>query len=190
MWGVGVMKDNEDGVSLIELIVYVSLMFVVSFVVFGSFSSITKSSSAVEDRFTTASSGQLVSNSLSYGILSSAEFNIDTFENGDQLLSAVVAKGANDWVCEAWSFTGDKLYHKVSSTMISPPENGDYSEWTMIGENLSPGYLRNDKNLFLDPEPIDNRLEYGFYILGEENKISFSNTVIARAVGDRDIVCF
>lgn len=152
--------SSEDGLTLIELIVYGVLLVLVLAVVGGILISTLLVGSQVRDSTLKTSEAQLVAKSLETGIRNSSAFEVTDLVD-DQLLMARTAGSEQPlvWRCTAWYYSAAEqtMYYLRSDTPITPPLSAaDVAGWLVLGERIVP---TSPTRIFTR---VDSQLEIAF----------------------------
>jgi len=136
---------NDRGMGLIELIVYSALTVVVLSVVGGILITILTVQRNVVNGATTAEQAQLIAETVESGVRNATAIQIENFSSGDQMVTARSAKTGSTitWSCLAWYFTansvhGGNIRYLRSNSAIVTPNSSELSNWTLLGEGVSP----------------------------------------------------
>lgn len=132
---------GEQGLGLIELMIYAAFSLVVLGMVGSIFIVMLTTQQNVLTTNSSAASAQLVATTIETGIRNSTAFALTTEPSGNQFLVARSAgSGANpSWQCIAWYYSvdGSLRYHR-SDSAITAPSSGELSSWTLLGTGLVP----------------------------------------------------
>ncbi len=123
------VRPKDEGVTLVELIVYLAVGALILALMAGLLINGLKSQAQTTDRDTATGRATIIANSLQTSIRNATAFKVET--NG-LTVRAVVVTGAATWQCRAWSLSGGNLMYKTSSTIIPVTSTAG---WT----NLVPG---------------------------------------------------
>ncbi len=134
---------DDNGFTLVELLVYSLLFSLVIMVVGGMIFSAVTASKSVVSMTETSTAGQLVARSVVTGIRNSSDFRLTNPVGNDQLLVARRASpGATlDWVCYAWYYSAadsGSVWVTSSPLAILPPTAAELSTWTLLTEGVTP----------------------------------------------------
>jgi len=135
---------DEQGVSLIELMIYMSLLVIVSILAGSILISGLRGQRDISNVGSATSQAQLITSSVEAGIRSASTFDVSTTTVGQRLIARVgtfTAAGTATWQCRAWLFTTDKRLLTLSSTSgtVAAPANlaAAVSGWTLLASNVS-----------------------------------------------------
>ncbi|MDJ0347748.1 hypothetical protein [Cryobacterium sp. PH29-G1] len=146
--------SREAGYTLVELLIYSSLLVLVLTVVGGMLLNTLTSEQKILDSASANTVSQLISTSVHSGVRNGTALTVvnsaDT-ANDDQLLvvttvSSDAAAAASARVCQAWYYTeanGGAMYYKrgaAPQTIVAPTINAlanDMTGWTLLGSGIS-----------------------------------------------------
>lgn len=164
---------DDDGITLVELLVYI----VISGLVLGSlalmFASGLRAQTQATDRDSATGAGNVVSSSLLASIRNASEFTVI----GGRSLIAKVATGGTDWECRAWALSDGELRYRSGDAALS---TADTSEWGVIAGGVT-GILAGGTAFAAEGH---RTLSIGMEIVSGETTIVFDNGVTAQAVSD------
>lgn len=123
--------SDDDGMSLVELIIYGAVTAVLLSVLATLFASSLSAEAQTRDRDTATGRSQAVMSSLQSSIRNASDMRVD-----GNVLRAVVATGASGWACEAWAVAGERLLHRTSSAPISLPDASG-TGWATLADGVS-----------------------------------------------------
>lgn len=135
-------EHPESGMTLVELLIYSMLLVVILTIAGGIMINSLQSQQTVSTVSSAASTGQLVSTSVSQGIRNASAFEAAAPTSLGQLLRSrtvsVTNAGVATWQCQAWFRTSDgDLYTKSAATLIAAPTTvTDLTTWTLIAEGV------------------------------------------------------
>jgi len=139
---------GDDGVTLVELMVYIVLLGVVMSIVVTTWISITKAQTSVQNVSNAANSGQAALNGITSAITNSSALSLTAPTSGNQLLRTRTALPGSTatWQCEAWYYQSAAnsssgvggLYFKTSSSAITAPTSSALSSWTTLVTGVTP----------------------------------------------------
>jgi len=137
------VDNNDDGFTLIELIVYSALLVLVLSVVGGLFMSGFSTVNAVRTVPNASTAGQVVADSVETNVRNASDFRLTIPTGTDQLLVARTAQrdATLAWNCIAWYYSASgsgSIYFKQSGAAILTPSAGDLATWVLLDEGLSP----------------------------------------------------
>ncbi|KGJ82344.1 hypothetical protein GY21_00815 [Cryobacterium roopkundense] len=136
-------KESEHGYTLVELIVYSSLLIVVVSVVAGLFISGLTTTNRVQAMTAATTSGQVVVDSVETNVRNASGFRLTTPSGSDQLLVARTAKRdeALSWQCVAWYYSAagnGSIRFKQSPWEILTPTPAELLTWTLVQRGIKP----------------------------------------------------
>ncbi len=133
---------REDGLGLVELIIYMALTLVILSAVGGVVISMITVQNQVMGSANAAEQAQLISRSINSGVRNSTAVQLQAVNTTDQILRVRTASAANTavWSCQAWYFSAaDKaLRMKTAATAIATPSQSDLTGWTLLASGVSP----------------------------------------------------
>ena len=135
----------DRGFTLIELVIYCSLLAVVMLVVAGITISALRAQSIVRSTGSASNGAQLVVRSVGAGIRNSSSFQAAAPTGTGQLLRARVAarNGGLSWTCAAWYYSSSNgaLYMTTNPLAMVTAPAGVPTGWSLLaaGVSLSPG---------------------------------------------------
>ena len=141
-----ISEDRESGMSLVELLVYMTLSIVVLTLVGSVLTAALRAEKETRSLSSTASLGQLVSRSVEEGVRNASSILADVEDANGQLLRARVAVGSTDgeveWECQAWYYSPSttSFYWATDETAAIPaPTSLDdlaESPWILLGDGI------------------------------------------------------
>ncbi|HWK76917.1 hypothetical protein [Microbacterium sp.] len=161
---------DDDGLTLVELILYMLIAGVVLVLVSSIFINGWGAQVATTDRDAATGQANLVTASLQKSIRNATEINPST-GSGDTLV-AVVATGSSGWECRAWKrdATGDLLYKSSNSVIDTSVTTG----WATLATGIDDGPIFS--------APSSTRLEYSFTASAGSATVPINGAVKAQAV--------
>jgi Tfp pilus assembly protein PilW len=134
---------SESGLTLVELLLYVSLSLVVLMVAGAMLINSTSAGSQVDKTTAASNKGQLIMRSVQSGVRNATQVGL-TSSGGNQLLTVTTSGGLTPvvWSCEAWYFTptaGGSLYvtRAPATGPIPVPTSATLASWTLLGTGIS-----------------------------------------------------
>ena len=136
-------KHRDEGLTLIELLVYCARLVLVIGAVGGVLSSVLGASTTVRTVTAGSTAAQLVADSVATGIRNSSDFRLTVPSGTDQLLVSRKAgsDGALTWGCAAWYYSaagGGSIRYKYSAATIVAPTAAELASWTLLNEGVTP----------------------------------------------------
>jgi hypothetical protein len=136
-------ERNDEGFTLVELMVTAVLTLIVMMAVGGLLISMIRTPQAVTARVDASGGAQVAANSIELGIRNSSDFRLTSPQGTDQLLVARTAQSGATivWLCSAWyySATDQSIRFTTSPTMIpTTPTATDLSTWTVLDTSVTP----------------------------------------------------
>lgn len=190
------MRD-DNGLSLIEIVVYMIISALFSLVLFTLFMAVSNAFSQIKNNDTVANKSQVISqyinNSLHNGDPNGTVI-LDLPGDRQSVVSRVNVDGL--WRCEAWVYTsevtvddsegiGKVFFKSTPNPIVFPSDFDDDVTWRKIGDNVDP--LLNNGNSFF--EFNGNLLSYSFKVNDGVASASIINSVIVDNVGDSTLDC-
>jgi hypothetical protein len=137
-------KESETGITLVELLLYMSLSVIVLAVAMAMLINSANAQKQVNGATAAASAGQLIIGSVQAGVRNASQVQLTTPGAGTQLLMVRTAGGQTplQWTCQAWYFTtggGGTLYTKriPDTAPIAPPTASTLSSWSVLATGIS-----------------------------------------------------
>ena len=173
-------RDDEAGITLVELIVYILLAVIVLGGIATIFSNAWQSQSQTTSRDAATGSSALVEASLSQSIRNTSDFKV---ESGGHTLRAIVATGTSTWECRAWVLRpGEEIVYMTSPSKIEidgEPGWTGWTGWTQLISNAR-GSLAGGA-AFKDAGTLPKRLQVGIKITKATQPVAASSGVTAQA---------
>ena len=134
--------ESDRGMSLVELLVYMSLSLVVLIVAGAMLISSTRAQTQVSGATSASTAGQLIMRSVQTGVRNASDVDLAVPSTGTQILTVRTQDGQTpvQWSCQAWYFTpaeGGSLYTKRIPATVAIPAPGSLSSWTLLGTGVS-----------------------------------------------------
>ncbi|TFB73661.1 hypothetical protein E3O06_07455 [Cryobacterium glaciale] len=143
-------RRSESGYTLVELLIYSSLLVLVLTVAGGMLLNTLTSEQKVLDSANANTVSQLISSSVHSGVRNATALKItDSADTDDQLLvvtavSSDPAATAAARVCQAWYYTeqngGAMYYQRGTAPIVAPTADAlahEMTGWTLLGSGLS-----------------------------------------------------
>ncbi|WP_370651824.1 PilW family protein [Microbacterium sp.] len=139
-------RDDDRGMTLVELMVYIFLGVIVSTIVGGILINALRVQVQVLDASTSADAGTTVSDSIGRGVRNSSDLAQSTPAPGGILVRSrsldstpATSTGLDDrWVCLAWYAVDDRIYSRASTASIPDPTSTAPAGWTLIASDVEP----------------------------------------------------
>jgi hypothetical protein len=132
---------TDRGFTLIELVIYCSLLAVVMLVVAGITISALRAQSIVRSMGAASNGAQLVMRSVGAGIRNSSSFQAAAPTASGQLLRARVAAGNGglSWTCTAWYYSSSNgsLYMTTNPLAMVAAPVGVPAGWSLLATGVS-----------------------------------------------------
>jgi hypothetical protein len=133
---------REDGLGLVELIIYMALTLIILSAVGGVVISMVSVQNQVMGSANAAEQAQLISRSINSGVRNSTAVQLQAVNGVDQILRVRTASGSSTavWSCQAWYFNAaeQSLRMKTSGNAIPTPSQSDLTGWTLLASGVSP----------------------------------------------------
>jgi len=131
----------DRGFTLIELVIYCSLLAVVMLVVAGITISALRAQTIVRSMGSASNGAQLVVRSVGGGIRNSSSFQVAAPTAAGQLLRARVAAGTSglSWTCTAWYYSSSNgsLYMTTNPLAMVIAPVGTPTGWSLLATGVS-----------------------------------------------------
>ena len=190
-------SEQQDGFTLIELMVAAFLGVVVLSIVGGIMWSSSQAEGLVRNVTTATSAGQAVTNSLETGIRNSEYKPATTIpltiltSGSDQMLVALVAQnGATvSAKCEAWYYdaTNKVIRYTTSASAIALPNAATLATWTKLSTGV--GLVTGSSTVFSLRGTTG--INFAFQEdAGKDPAVAFQSTVTSRTGVTGSVACF
>lgn len=173
MSGAGTRRPDDDGVTLVELIVYVVIAALVTGLMAGIFINGLRSQTSATDRDTATGKAGIVTNSLQTSLRNATAVSPAT-GTGNTLI-AVVMTGASGWECRAWSLTatGNLVYKAAPSSFSVASTAG----WTVLASGVTGSF--SGGKVFSSTSAT--QVQYSFSVTTSASTVPISGAVTAQA---------
>lgn len=148
--------ETDEGFTLIELVIYVSLSVVVLLIVGGIFINSLNAERSVRGVNDATNQGQLVAQSVTNGVRNSSDILLTVPVTGAQLLMtrSVGSAATPVWNCSAWYFANGEIRTKQSSSAIAVPTAAQLATWTLLNPSVkvngsNPVFLKTGRRIDL-----------------------------------------
>jgi prepilin-type N-terminal cleavage/methylation domain-containing protein len=190
-------EKNEDGFTLVELIVASLLLALVISVIGGLMYSTQKTEVLVQTTTTATTSGQAVINSVENGVRNSevsagqsVPIKLTNPTGSDQMLTALVVGSGTTatTTCKAWYYSASAGTVSITSSTaaISAPTVAQLATWTQVATGVSP---ISGSTIFSLAGTTGVNLSYKVSA-GLDPSVPFSSTVISRTGTTGTTACF
>lgn len=133
---------REDGLGLVELLIYTALTLIILSAVGGVVVSMVSVQNQVMGSANSAEQAQLISRSINAGVRNSTAVDLQVVNVSDQILRVRTASAANTavWSCQAWYFNAadQSLRMKTSVSSIATPSQEQLATWTLLASGVAP----------------------------------------------------
>lgn len=149
-------RPLDAGFTLVELLVYMSLMVVVLLIVGGMLINSLTTQKSVRAATQASNAGQLVSLSVGQGVrnASSIWHSLPGVVPEVLIVRTVGTSTPQNWFCQAWSYQGGEIRTKTSNVII-PISVPSISTWTLLGDGMqqvagSPVFATSGRSVVLN----------------------------------------
>lgn len=146
--------ESDVGFTLVELLIYISLMIVVLLIVGSMLINSLQTERTVRNSTQATNAGQLVSLSVGQGVRNSTSVwhSAPGVVPEVLMVRTVGTQTPANWLCQAWSFEAGQIRTKTSSGAISILTTAN---WTLLGGRMqrvagSPVFLKNGRSVTLN----------------------------------------
>lgn len=183
------ISADEQGFTLVELLIYALLLSFVLAIIGGMILSAVTTTKSVTSMTQNSTAGQLVADSVITGIRNSSDFQLSEPVGNDQLLVARRATSGStlSWVCVAWYYSAadSSVRFTSSSLAILPPTPAQLATWTLLADNVQP---ITGNHIF---SALNERLSMSIFGLdGAHRPIDISTSATSRAGASGSLTCF
>lgn len=138
------LREDDRGITLVELMVYIFLGVIVSTIVAGMLINALRVQVQVLDASTSADASTTLADSLGRGVRNSSDLAQSTPAPGGTLIRSrsldstpATSTSLDDrWVCLAWYAVEDRIYSRVSTAAIPDPTSTTPAGWTLIASDV------------------------------------------------------
>lgn len=182
--------DSEQGYTLVELIVYSSLLIIVIAVVAQLFISGVIATQRVQTVTAATTSGQVVADSIETNVRNSTDFLLTNPAGTDQFLVARTAKrdATLSWQCVAWYYSSagtGTIRFKQSSVAILEPTPSELQTWTLVQEGITP--VSGTNILAANGQQLTVNFKS---LAGDHPPVVISSSATSRAGASGNLTCF
>jgi Tfp pilus assembly protein FimT len=182
------LSDDERGITLVELVIYMALAAVFLIIVSAIFITGWLSQAATADRDAATGSAGVVTASLQQSVRNASALNPQP--GSGNALVAVVATGASGWECRAWvRLDNGDLRYTTSHSRIDVSGAADYSSgsgWSTLASGITlppqdvsvPDGPRRPMFTVATPASVT----YAFAIAKSQESVPVTGAVSAQAV--------
>jgi len=130
---------DDSGITLVELLIYIMLAVVVFTIVGSILINSFRAQGQVRDGAQSASTAQLVAESVGQGVRNASALEVTTPGAGTTMLRTRSIDGSSSgaWYCQAWVWSGGELRTTRSSTAIPAPDAATLSTWTLLASDVA-----------------------------------------------------
>ncbi|WP_431218743.1 PilW family protein [Leifsonia xyli] len=180
---------DDEGFTLVELVIAAMILVLVLAVVGAMMSSLTSTSRTVDSMASTTTSAQLAAESVERGIRNSSDFLLTSPAGTDQMLVARTAQGSTTltWKCVAWYYSAadGSIRYTISPSAIATPTSTTLAQWTLLAKGVTPNV---GAGIFGGATPT---LTIGF--TGQSSgagPVAINSTVVSRAGSSGTPACY
>lgn len=133
--------DDERGVSLVELLIYIALSVVVLTIIAAILINALRTEATVRDSAASANSAQIAAQSLNRGIHNASAIEVTSPAAGITVVRtrSIDSSAAGVWRCEAWAVADGELRTTNSTTAIALPTTASaVSSWLLLAAGVQP----------------------------------------------------
>jgi len=183
---------RDEGLTLVEVLVYALLLVVVVAVVAGIIISGTKTQTNVSSLNTATTSGQLAAGSLQNGIRNAKAFVLKTYGSDQLVIANTVPSGTSTTPsCYAWYYSsslGTLRYTKLTTALASQPSSATVATWTLLASNVT---TNGGPTIFTRSSSTDPTLSIAFATTaGASRPVQFTSSVVSRLAGTDISSCY
>lgn len=160
-------SPDDAGITLVELLVYILLSVIVLTIVGSILINSFRAESQVRDAAESASTAQLVAESLGRGIRNASAVEVSAPDAGSLMVRtrSIDGSASGSWFCQAWIWTGAELRTTRSTTAITAtPDAAALATWTLLARDVDPIGAAPVFSLGADERSVDVRLAVGIGI--------------------------
>ncbi|WP_404432417.1 hypothetical protein LG299_00360 [Microbacterium lacus] len=162
--------DDETGITLVELIIYVLLAALFLGLMAILFANGWRSQTATTERDSATGRAAVISNSLQTSIRNADSFLL---EAGGTVLRAKVAVGSSGVECRAWAIVGGNLTY-TSTPTIGPLDITSPATWTPLAEGVTGTFAAT-------PAATGPRLDYNLTLTVADQTVPVAGGVTRQA---------
>ncbi len=184
---------HDEGMTLVELIVYAFLLIIVLGIVGTIFVNSMKTQAAVSSVTDALDNSQQVARSVQNGIRNSTAFKLVANGSDQLLIARTLSNGAAATpACVAWYYSattpGSVRYTKLTSVLTAPPTAAVVATWTLLDSGVSP---ISGTTIFTRSSATDAALALAFKgTAGSNRPVQISTSIVSRANGTDVSSCY
>ena len=184
------IEKSEQGMTLIELLVYSLLLVIVVGISGGVLISVMVHSKTVDAVSKSTTAAQLTIDSIDSSIRNSSDFQLTGPTGTDQLLVARSASttGPLTWGCVGWYYSAagtGSIRSKRSTTAILAPNSAELATWTLLAEGITP--VTGTSVFAATPKKITVSFKSG---AGSQLPVGITSAAVSRAGASGSLSCF
>ena len=188
---IRVSGQREGGYTLVELLIYSSLLVVILTAVGGMLLNTVTAENTVMASGNASRTSQLIFTSVHSGVRNATAINLIEYPGNDQRLvlktSDSGSEDAGERICQEWYYTesnGGAMYYKSVAAGLTVPTaptvSTDMDGWMLLGQGLSS---RADEPIFStnpDVDPVNVTLNFAMSKGTTSSPVLISTTVMSR----------
>lgn len=135
------VRRRDEGVSLIELLIYMLLAVTVLTIIAGILINSLQAERTVRSAAQATDTAQLAAQSLNRGIHNASAIEVSNPASGITLVRtrSIDSSVAGVWRCEAWVVADGQMRFVTSSAAITPPTTAAAaSSWLLLADGVKP----------------------------------------------------
>ena len=138
-----VTRENDQGVSLVELLVYLALMVVVASILGSLLINFLNLQKRIVNSTTASQQAQSIAQALEVSVRNATAVSLTQVGSGDQMVTVRSSRtdSPGAWDCIAFYYSAAKdgsiRYHR-SSSAIGVPVPSDLASWVLLGQGIKP----------------------------------------------------
>lgn len=138
MRALGLKQNTDDGITLVELLIYMLLGVVVLTIVSAILINSFRAEDQVRDAAQSTSTAQLVAESLGQGVRNASAIEVSAPTTDTALLRTRSIDGGDPgtWYCRAWYWSGGELRTTRSTAAIPAPDAATAATWTLLATDV------------------------------------------------------
>ncbi len=134
----GFRSSEDRGITLVELLVYMMLAIVVLTIVSAILINSFRAQSQVQDGAQSASTAQLIAESVGQGVRNASALEVTTPASGTTILRtrSIDGSASGAWYCQAWVYSGGEVRTTRSTSAIPTPDAATLATWTLLARGV------------------------------------------------------
>lgn len=184
--------EDESGLSLPELMIYVLLLAIVMVIIGSMLISSLRTERTVDRVVSASTEAQVAIKSIQYGVRNASAHTLPVLTNGNQLLLARVAKPDLldlEWSCRAWYYNKntDEIRYRESDSAITEPSTAQLADWTVLATRVTP---ITGTNIFGTSGTQEVTVGFTVATGGEDPPVDIKTSVVRRVNTWESTGCF